>query len=656
MVTSELAVFMTQFEAKYFTVLSDALALLHVHLDQAACFVVWSPSAKCRNRLMHALCGNGSEKAETPQELKNWFVAFLPEISGSMLYDTLKHECGLVMTRKLRESLQQRMKKQVTDEKGNVQSSSSSSSKSQAKTTAKTGNAVVDDWYLVSRKKLQKDLSDLQLRSHEWNVPILSATQVFSNSEGVALSDQYDAERKVDMVTSNSALAFVVANKLNNDKECKKVTFSCQDGDKVVSRTGFLYQLGSGNVSRVVDQKCPVLSATCSTAEVVFEIEQAEAPGIWKKLRPLLGKVEGDEKANKPAIKDMLRGLLRDLGLTPVDVWIRQAFVHDSEHGKMVQVMLRVESKFLVKFLQMSGQNGIYFQEARSRMSTTDHKVIWLEKDAGFKQALQKASALSAHMAVFGLARTARSRGVRVLKTDEGAARRHLRPDLEDDGIEVAGNWEVKGWPVGTVNKPDVKSALAPCWQVRPLGSKVQNGVRAWTVAAGGAPPSSVLEIMVDANGNTCMLEIHESKGRKQNAVQRDNKQQSVLRSSVVVPRTTVADAGLGAVSKLDSNDVLKKMKEMMVQMNANMECMGNMVASVKQQMQVVRAASPRGEAATVDASMEQLEPQNLDAQLKDAEKENDGEQPKESVRRATSRTPRRAWQGSPKGAGKPQQ
>ena len=29
--------------------------------------------------------------------------------------------------------------------------------------------------------------------------------------------------------------------------------------------------------------------------------------------------------------------------------------------------------------------------------------------------------------------------------------------DLEEDGIEVTGNWEVKGWPVGTVNKPDVK-------------------------------------------------------------------------------------------------------------------------------------------------------------------------------------------------------
>lgn len=230
-----------------------------------------------------------------------------------------------------------------------------------------------------------------------------------------------------------------------------------------------------------------------------------------EKLRPLLGKVEGDDKANKPAIKDMVRDLLHDLGLQPaLDLWIRQQFVRDSEHGKMLQVMLRVEAKSLAKYLQMSGQNGVYFQEARSRLSTTDHKVIWLTKADGFKEALQKSTQLSSHISVFGLARTGRSRGVRALKSDEGTARRHLRPDLEEDGIEVIGNWEVKGWPIGTVNKPDVKSALAPYWVVRPLFSKVQNGVRAWTVAAGESPPSDVLEIMTDAHGHTYMLEICE--------------------------------------------------------------------------------------------------------------------------------------------------
>lgn len=70
-------------------VLCSFLVLLHVHLSQVACFAVWFLSAKCMNRLMHALCGNGSAKAETPQELKNWFVAFTPEIGGSLLYDTL---------------------------------------------------------------------------------------------------------------------------------------------------------------------------------------------------------------------------------------------------------------------------------------------------------------------------------------------------------------------------------------------------------------------------------------------------------------------------------------------------------------------------------------------------------------------------------------
>ena len=178
-----------------------------------------------------------------------------------------KHECGLVMIPKIRETLQQKMKQQMSNEKDKEQQTSSSSTKPKDKAVAKTGSAAVDDWYVVSRKKLQKDLSDLQLRDHEWNVPVLTATQVFSNSEGVAILDHYDAERKIDMVTSNSALAFAV-NKLSNDKEFTKVTFSCHDGEKVVPRTGFLYQLGNGKVARVVDQKCPALPQTCATVEL----------------------------------------------------------------------------------------------------------------------------------------------------------------------------------------------------------------------------------------------------------------------------------------------------------------------------------------------------------------------------------------------------
>ena len=634
----------SDFDAKYFTVMCSSFVLFHGHWNQATYFDVWFLSAKCKNRLMHALYGNGSEKAETPQELKNWFVAFLPEISGSLMYDTLKHECGLVMVRKIRETLQNKMGKQVNVDTNEEQQASSSWSKAKNKAVAKTGSAAVDDWYVVSRKKLQKDLSDLQLRSHEWNVPVLTATQVFSNSEGVAILDQYDAERKVDMVTSTSALAFVVANKLSNDKDFTKVTFSCHDGDKVVPRTGYLYQLGTGKVGRVVDQKCPVLNQTCATAELVCEVEQMEAPGIWKKLRPLLGKVEGDDKANKPAIKDMVRGLLHDLNLQPAaDLWIRQQFVHDSEHGKMLQVMLRVETKFVAKYLQMSGQNGVYFQEARSRLSTTEHKVIWLTKADGFKEALQKATQLSSHISVFGLARTARSRGVRVLKSDEGTARRHLRPDLEDDGIEVTGNWEVKGWPVGTVNKPDVKSALAPYWQVRPLFSKVQNGVRTWTVAAGDAPSSNVLEIMVDAQGHTRMLEICE-KGRKPNGMKNVDKQLPMAGAAPVASQVTVPRPGTAA-APMDGNAMLQKMEDMMRQMET-------MVASVMTQMQA-GAAQPAQEAP--DAPMEALQPANLQGQMDvAAEPKDDVENKHKDERREASRTPHRSgrmWQGSP-GAG----
>eukprot|EP00435_Cladocopium_sp_Y103_P017489 s395_g4.t1 len=625
-------------DAKYSTDVCRFSVFMHYFSFLSVFMAVWFLSSKCKNKLMHSLFGNGTEKADTPQELKNWFVAFLPEISGSLMYDALKHECGLVMIRKIRETLQSKMKKQGNDETAPDQPGSSSS---KPKGLTKSNAGAEDDWHVVSRKKLQKQFGDMQLRAHEWNAPPLNVNQVYINSTGVAALDQYDAERKVGVVTSTSSLAVVTEKKLPGDKACQKVAFSCQDGDKVVPRTGFLYQLGTGEVSRVVDKQCPVLRQSCETAAVVCEIEQVEAPSIWKKLKPPL-------LENKPAVKDTIRGLLRDLGLQPVvDIWVRPQFVHESENGKMIQIMLRVETKHLAKYLQLSGQNGVYFQETRSRDSTTDHKVIWLGKQDGYKEALQKAAALSAHVPVLGLARTVRSRGVRVLKSNEGIARKHLRPDLEDDGMEVIGNWDVKGWPIGTVNKPDVKAALSHSWQVRPLFSKVQNGVRVWTVAAGGPPPADVIEIVTDAWGNTSMLEIR-GKGRKlvqpKNVPVRHDEQQAVPLAAAPSESTTPAS-------------ILEQMKMMMAKMTdtmaANLAQMESMVETVKQQAVELPSQHPPPEHA--DAAMTPASPANLDAKLNEAEiPDEDVEKKAKDKARGTSRTPRRQWKGTPnKSAGK---
>ena len=56
----------------------------------------------------------------------------------------------------------------------------------------------------------------------------------------------------------------------------------------------------------------------------------------------------------------------------------------------MLQIMLRVEISSLHAFLKVSGQNGLYFQEARARTrdSAIDYKVIWLPAEQGFQQAL----------------------------------------------------------------------------------------------------------------------------------------------------------------------------------------------------------------------------------------------------------------------------
>ena len=94
----------------------------------------------------------------------------------------------------------------------------------------------------------------------------------------------------------------------------------------IVPKSGFIYQLGSEDVKRIVDQHCSVLKQSVETTSLVCEIEAVEGPTIWKKLRGALGKCEGDESSNKLAIKEMLRPMICDLDLkAPLDIWLRSA-------------------------------------------------------------------------------------------------------------------------------------------------------------------------------------------------------------------------------------------------------------------------------------------------------------------------------------------
>ena len=581
----------------------------------------WHIDAHTRNRLMHSMHGNSVSNVDSPREVKALFEAFIPELSGAALYDVLRHELGLVVVRKLRDSLQLKHAA-LQKAKGSVPpTDTATASKSDVFVRA----TKEDAWQVVSHKKARKPFDEFVLRSREWNVPPVSATQLVSNSTGVALVDNTEAERKMAMVQSSQPLAMITEKPLEgaSSTRCVKVSFTCQDGDKITPKSGFLYQLGSGDVTRVVDQHCAVLKQSVETTSLVCEIEAVEGPTLWKKLRAVLGKTEGDDSANKPAIKDVIRRLIADLGLqAPVDVWLRPTFVHESAGRKVLQAMVRIHTSELSKYLKMSGPSGVFFQEMRTRDSVTDHSVIWLPKGNGCKEALQQAAKLAPDT-VFGLARTARSRGVRVLKSAEDATRKVLRPDHIADGLQVTGNWEVLNSPIGAISKEDVRLALSAKWKIRPLFSKVVNGTRTWTVAAEQDPPEPVTEILVDASGNTRMLEIR-PKSRKAPASSRKDITQHSVVAPVVVPEVVVKTPEPAP----DHNpaEVLSSMKSMMLQTQA-------MVASVEN---MVQKQSESREPANVPMSPPHSPKIVQPAASPDGAK-------------SKSRTPRRTWQGTPR-------
>ena len=135
-----------------------------------------------------------------------------------------------------------------------------------------------------------------------------------------------------------------------------------------------------------------MLKQSVDTTSLVCEVEFVEGPTLWKKMRALLRKEEGDDSANKPAIKDATRRLISDLGLrAPVYVWLRQKFIHKSAGGRMLQVMVRIHTSELPKFLKMLGAlRCTLIQEMRTRDSITVHSVIWLPRGRATRKLCSK--------------------------------------------------------------------------------------------------------------------------------------------------------------------------------------------------------------------------------------------------------------------------
>eukprot|EP00435_Cladocopium_sp_Y103_P024850 s449_g6.t1 len=517
-------------------------------------------------------------EVESPKELKGWFSAHTAEIPGSLLCDTLKRECGIIVIRKIRDELQSKMNlSDVAEPKKGLEKPRQPAAQSSQES----------DWKTVTYRKEKIPLHTLTLRIKEWNAPVLETGLVVANAHDVALVSKEDGQRKLATVKSQHSLAIIVEQPLNagSGDHFQRVQFTCSDstGQKLVPRNGFMYQLGQPPVSRVVEEGCARLKQTCETCIIVCEIEQSEAPLLWKRLRASLGKTEGDDSANRPAIKDGIRTLLLDMGLpAPADMWLRN------------------------KSLCIRANLG-----------------------QGYKEALQQASKLD-QASCFGLARTSRSRGVRVSKSAEAAARRLLRPDHQDDGLNVTGQWLVKNWPVGALNKEDVRQALQPSWKVRPLFSKVEGGRRTWTVAAEEGPPEPVVEIVVDAWNNTRLLEVV---AKSRTLRERNTIPLQKTPADVPSPAHEVAQqTPKASTPATDPAEVLKQMHSMIAQM----QLMVNTVTAMTEKPEEDEFMKP------ADAPTSPLR----------SEQQKDEEGDKANTGRASSRTPRRGsgrvWQGSP--------
>ena len=247
--------------------------------------VFWCISASSRNKLNHAINGNG---VETPKELKDWFAAFAAEISGNLLYDVLKSECGIIMIRKIKDALQNKVKQSA-----NAQPHTQPDIQEKAQATGGTKN----EWTTVVRKNQRKALVDLALRAREWDAPVLQAHEAITNSTGVAILTKEAAESKLSMVKSTGRLAVLTEQQfpVASHVACKRVQFTCLDGDKIVPREGFLYQLGEAPVRRVVEQGCAVLKQSCATASLFAKLSNARplscgsvSANTWAKQRVMI--------------------------------------------------------------------------------------------------------------------------------------------------------------------------------------------------------------------------------------------------------------------------------------------------------------------------------------------------------------------------------
>ena len=331
-----------------------------------------------------------------------------------------------------------------------------------------------EGWVRVKKKKDPREKTEDaksgdELLQEGISVPVkTSFANMSTNDSGICLCSTSEAKRALAMMWGDKPAAVLAPMNIEGRGVERDVLVRDKEG-RIQRRGRFVFQLGYGAVE--FSSSAPKKQVATDSARMIISFHE-DTVSAWKNALkdPAAATRQWLQKHVAARVLEM-RPPTRTPGVAGL------------------QTLVYIQNASSVAVLRASGADGVFTREFYVTDADRARYRVVPCKDA---DSIEAAREQASHMAddAFGVVRTRRGYGIRVLSERYEAVIMHLRPD--DAQQFVGDRWEISGLPVTT--GVEAMKEFVDGWEVHPLFTFRQGWRRTWVVRARSAPSTRVVE------------------------------------------------------------------------------------------------------------------------------------------------------------------
>ena len=240
----------------------------------------------------------------------------------------------------------------------------------------------------------------------DWPVPIITASEFQDNGQGVAMLTQAEGEHIArEMLQCCGKLAIITPKPIQGAASREsKVKVRLHDG-RVDYRAKFLTCVGDKEVKPAFEKPNVVsdctLKLTNKTKKIVMQVQEG-----------YLGRKQFEDYLKNISVP--FETWQKETNLEKDVVFSSRPFLKERGDSRWLEMVVTIREGALTKFLQASGQRGVFVSAFLEKGEAHDLAVVWLEEGVDLKEALSRAS--RHHVNARGVVAKRTGLGIRVPK------------------------------------------------------------------------------------------------------------------------------------------------------------------------------------------------------------------------------------------------